>query len=56
MMTVIMKRVTDPEATSLYQRYRDGNKIDGATGTTYTVTPSDAGKTITFEVVPVATQ
>ncbi|MFW5442824.1 MAG: Ig-like domain-containing protein [Methylococcaceae bacterium] len=42
------------EASSIYVWYRDGNPIAGADTTTYVTTREDGGKTITFEVTPVA--
>lgn len=52
----------DPEGTSVYKWYRSDNSegsspilIGGATGKTYTLTSSDFGKYIGFEVTPVAT-
>jgi len=52
----------DPEGTSIYKWYCSDNSdgssptlISGATGNTYTVTSSDFGKYLGFEVTPVAT-
>lgn len=42
----------DEEKDSLYQWYRDGEAIDGATGLTYMLTEEDEDKTIAFEVTP----
>ncbi|MGC4174965.1 hypothetical protein [Demequina sp.] len=39
-----------PSATLSYQWYRSGAKISGATKSTYTLTTSDRGKTITVKV------
>jgi len=44
----------DLEGVSLYQWYRDGVAIPGANSITYVVTANDLGKTIVFEVIPVA--
>lgn len=43
----------DPEGVSMYQWYRDGTAIGGATNQTYTVQVADLGKCLYFEVVPV---
>ncbi|WP_162304524.1 FISUMP domain-containing protein [Maribellus luteus] len=52
----------EPEGASVYKWYRSDNSdgsspvlISGATGITYTLTSSDFGKYIGFEVTPVAT-
>jgi len=50
----VMKYNFDPEGDSLYQWYRDGDPIGGATGINYLLTSNDAGTTITFEVTPVS--
>lgn len=42
----------DEEKDSVYQWYRDGEAIDGATELTYTLTEEDEDKTIAFEVTP----
>jgi 6-phosphogluconolactonase (cycloisomerase 2 family) len=44
----------EPEGDSLYQWYRDGSPISGATALAYTLTPSDGGASMTFGVTPVA--
>ena len=44
----------DPEGVSTFQWYRDGVAIPGATSITYHTTSDDAGKTLVFEVIPVA--
>jgi hypothetical protein len=45
----------DAEGTSTYRWLADGDPISGATSMTYTLTASEVGKTIQFEVTPVAT-
>ena len=44
----------DLEGQSIYQWYRDSSPIDGAISLTYTVTTSDVGHTLYFQVIPVA--
>jgi len=45
---------SDLEGSSILRWYRDGTAISGATNRTYTITKTDAGKTLTFGVTPVA--
>ena len=52
---VTLKKFTnDKEWSSIFKRYRNGIEITGSTNTTYTTSDIDAGKTITFEVTPIA--
>ncbi|MBN1128895.1 MAG: hypothetical protein JXA71_07915 [Chitinispirillaceae bacterium] len=44
----------DREGATTFRWLRDGLPINGANDTTYKTTGNDAGKTITFEVTPVA--
>lgn len=44
----------DLEGQSLFQWYRDGVAIDGATYRSYTITSQDVGHTLIFEVTPVS--
>jgi hypothetical protein len=44
----------DPEYGSLYQWYRDGVAIAGATSRSYTVIADDGGHTLFFEVTPMS--
>jgi|GEM_PF-5472827 len=44
----------DLEGTSTFQWYRDNIAIPGATSITYLITTLDKGKTLLFEVTPVA--
>ncbi|MCL5057355.1 MAG: chitobiase/beta-hexosaminidase C-terminal domain-containing protein [Actinobacteria bacterium] len=44
----------DAEGESVFSWYADGAAIPGATSTTYLLAGQDAGKTIQFEVTPVA--
>lgn len=44
----------DLEGQSLFQWYRDGVAISGATNITYTITSEDVGHTLIFEVTPVS--
>jgi len=44
----------DLEGASIFQWYRNGTPISGATTTTYSLTVADAGTVITFGVTPVA--
>lgn len=44
----------DPEGQSLFQWYRDGVAIPGAKSQSYTIVAEDIGKTLVFEVIPVA--
>ena len=45
---------SDAEGTSTFRWLRDGSAISGATLSSYTLVSADFGKTITFEVTPVA--
>lgn len=45
----------DPEGASLYRWLRNGASILGATNSSYTLTISDTGQSISFEVTPVPT-
>ena len=54
-VTTVMKFTPpDPEDTSTYKWYRNGEAITGATSTTYTVASGDEGKALTFEVTPIS--
>jgi hypothetical protein len=44
----------NPEGVSLYQWYKDGAIIDGATSKTYTLVGDDFSSNIAFNVTPVA--
>jgi len=48
----VMKFPPIEEGTSIYQWYRDGGTIAGATGSTYIITSQDINTTITFGVTP----
>ena len=41
----------NPEGIIEYQWYRDGEPIEGATSSSYTITTEDAGKEITVEII-----
>lgn len=43
----------DAEGSSVYQWYRDGSAISGATNIRYTIQSTDVGSTITFSVTPI---
>ncbi|MED1791137.1 hypothetical protein P4V54_00490 [Brevibacillus nitrificans] len=45
---------SDREGISTFKWYANGVEIPGATSLTYTLTPTDLGKTIQFQVTPVA--
>ena len=50
----VMRFSDDPEWMSRYQWYRDWSIIVGATGKSYTLTDTDLGKNIIFEITPIS--
>lgn len=44
----------DSEGQSLFQWFRNGSPINGATGSSYVLTTQDSGQTIRFDVTPIA--
>ena len=51
--TTIQRTAGKSEGQSTYTWYRNNKVIAGATGTTYTPTADDAGRSVYFEVTPI---